>query len=203
MLNYSYTCLAPIYNIVVKRATQPMREYSIAKLGETHNTNILIGGIGTGLDIPLLPANANYVGLDMNAAMLKRAKRITPAQLKIDLQLGSIMKMPYVNATSETGFDKIILHLIVSVAGDPFKVLQESLRVLKPGGSINILDKFLRPGQKAPLRRGLNPIMRRIATRTDVIIEDVLTQLPTLTVTEDTPLLANGWFRFIQLTKQH
>lgn len=203
MLNLSYTCLAPIYNAVVKNATQPMREYSIARLGDTENKKILIGGIGTGLDLPLLPANAKYTGLDMNAAMLARAKKNIPSQLDIDLQIGSIMKMPYADASADTGFDKIILHLIVSVAGDPLKVLQESLRVLKPGGSINILDKFLRPGQKAPLRRGLNPIMRRIATRTDVIIEEVLSQLPALTVNEDTPLIANGWFRFIQLTKNN
>jgi phosphatidylethanolamine/phosphatidyl-N-methylethanolamine N-methyltransferase len=73
--------------------------------------------------------------------------------------------------------------------------------VLKPGGTIIILDKFLRPYQTALLRRALNPLSRRIATRMDVVFEDVLKQVPQLQVVSDVPLLAGGWFRGIVLRK--
>ncbi|HET9700162.1 MAG TPA: hypothetical protein VFP70_04495, partial [Burkholderiales bacterium] len=75
-------------------------------------------------------------------------------------------------------------------------------RVLKPGGSVLILDKFLRPGQRAPLRRALNLISRHIATRLDVVFEEVLARVPDLRVHSDQPAFAGGWFRSIRLVKQ-
>ena len=197
-LNTSYTFLAPIYNLFVKRVTAPLREYSFSKLGTTNNQNILIGGVGTGLDIPYLPNDANYVGIDSNAAMLALAKHVIPPHLCLFLHRGSILQLPYRNES----FDKVILHLIVSVAGNPEKVLTESSRILKPGGTIHIVDKFIGKNKRAPLRRMINPVLRHIATRTDVVIENVLKSTPELECIEDTPLLVNGWFRFIKLVKK-
>lgn len=73
---------------------------------------------------------------------------------------------------------------------------------LKPGGVILILDKFLRPGASAPLRRLISPIAARIATRTDVVFESVLATAPELSLKYDEPALAGGWFRRIQLVKR-
>jgi hypothetical protein len=73
--------------------------------------------------------------------------------------------------------------------------------VLKPGGTIIILDKFLRAQQTALLRRALNPLSRRIATRMDVVFEEVLREAPQLQIVSDVPLLAGGWFRGIVLRK--
>jgi phosphatidylethanolamine/phosphatidyl-N-methylethanolamine N-methyltransferase len=72
---------------------------------------------------------------------------------------------------------------------------------LKSGGSILLLDKFLRPGAQAPLRRLINPLAARIATRTDVVFEHVLAAAPELTIKSDQPALAAGWFRRIRLIK--
>lgn len=176
-----------------------MRQYSFDKLGMTKDQTILIGGIGTGLDIPYLPNDAKYVAIDMNAAMLAVAKHVIPPHLCLYLHRGSIMRLPY----ADNSFDKIILHLIVSVAGDPIKTLKEVSRVLKPGGSVNIVDKFIPEGKRAPVRRMLNPVMRHLATRTDIVIEHALQFVPELKCMEDTPLLLNGWFRFLQLKKQN
>jgi ubiquinone/menaquinone biosynthesis C-methylase UbiE len=81
------------------------------------------------------------------------------------------------------------------------RCLSETARVLKPGGSILILDKFLRPGQRAPMRRGLNLISRHVATRLDVVFEDVLARVSGLRVDSDQPAFAGGWFRSIRLVK--
>ena len=64
-----------------------------------------------------------------------------------------------------------------------------------------MLDKFLRRGEAALLRRMLNPLMRRIATRTDVVFEDVLAGVNGLRVIDDQPAMAGGWFRLITLEK--
>jgi phosphatidylethanolamine/phosphatidyl-N-methylethanolamine N-methyltransferase len=41
-----------------------------------------------------------------------------------------------------------------------------------------------------------------IATRTDVMFEEVLEKTPGLQVAGDEPALAGGWFRFIRLQKR-
>ncbi|MFU8779343.1 MAG: hypothetical protein ACNA7M_17030, partial [Roseovarius sp.] len=93
------------------------------------------------------------------------------------------------------------LHLILAVVPDPSRALTEAVRVARPGARLLILDKFLRPGQRAPLRRMINPVLSRLATRTDVVFEDLLAQHRNLRVIEDTPALAGGWFRHIVLRK--
>ena len=94
------------------------------------------------------------------------------------------------------------MHLILAVVPDPGRALQEAERVLKTDGSIYILDKFLKPGEFAPVRKTLNLFLRHVATRTDVVFEDVLSTSTSLHVVTDTPALAGGWFRLIELNKK-
>ena len=156
----------------------------------------MLSGIGTGLDLPLLPDLHHYTALDFNTAMLARA-RPRGAELQIDWVLGDSMALPFADAH----FDHAVLHLILAVVPQPIQCLSEAARVLKPGGTIIIFDKFLRPQQRAWLRRALNPLARRIATRMDVVFEEVLGEVPGLEVVSNVPLLAGGWLRGIVLRK--
>jgi len=84
---------------------------------------------------------------------------------------------------------------------DASACLQETARVLKPGGSVLILDKFLKPCESAWFRRTLNLLSQHIVTRLDVVFEEVLASVPQLKVEADVVLLAGGWFRSIRLIK--
>lgn len=200
-LRHSYTLLAPIYDLVVRRATQVLRKRSLHRLGDVTGQTILVAGIGSGLDIPWLPVGARYVGVDITPAMLRKARH-QQGDAVVALHAGDVMALPY----PDDAFDTVIMHLILAVVPYPEKALMEASRVVKPGGHILILDKFLRQGQRAPLRRWLSPIMGRIATRTDVIFEDTLatclrSEQSSLEVISDDPVLAQGWFRNILLRK--
>ena len=122
------------------------------------------------------------------------------SQSAIDIKLicADSQNLPFENES----FDVIIMHLILAVVPDPERALQEANRVLKKNGRIYILDKFLKPGQLAPVRRSLNTVLRHIATRTDVVFEDVLTRCNHLHLVHDEPALAGGWFRLIELAKR-
>lgn len=157
---------------------------------------MLLAGVGTGLDLPHLPPHHQYVGLDLNAAMLCRALPrahhldFTPVQ-------GDTQRLPF----SDHSFDCAVLHLILAVVPNPLACLQEIARTLKPGGQVLIFDKFLSPGQLAPLRRLLNPLLRRVATRLDVVFEDALQHVPNLHLVHNQPALMAGWFRHIHLQR--
>ena len=194
MLRSSYSLIAPIYDAVIEKAMRKAREQSLLALPRSEPGNVLISGAGTGLDLPFLPGLHRYTAIDFNAAMLSRA-RARNTDLKIDWVLGDSMSLPF----SDESFDHIVLHLITAVVPHPQLCLSEAARVLKPGGSIVLFDKFLRQGQAAPLRRMLTPLSSRIATRMDVVFEDILQ--PGLEIVSDAPMLLGGWFRGIVLRK--
>lgn len=194
-LRFTYSCFAPLYDTLVERATRSLRQNSLAHLPASPG-RVLLAGLGTGLDAPWLPPQHEYVGLDLTRAMLQKALPRLAAHRFTPLQ-GDVLTLPFADAS----FDHAVLHLILAVVPRPEACLQEAARVLKPGGRLLILDKFLRPGQKAPLRRLLTPVSGRLATRLDVVFEEVLARTPGLEVEEDQPALAGGWFRRIRLRK--
>lgn len=196
-LRHSYTLLAPIYDAMVNQGTAAMRQTSLAQLPDVNGQSILLAGVGTGLDFAYLPPGATYVGIDLTPAMLTRAQHRCPDHLQINLQLGDVTRLPFADAQ----FDHVVMHLILAVVPEPIKALQEAARVLKAGGTILVLDKFLRRGQLALARRILNLVIRHVATRTDVVFEDVLQHSPELQVRSDTAVMASGWFRSIVLEK--
>ncbi len=196
LLRLSYSLIAPVYDLFIERLMRAARKQSLAALPAGVSRHVLISGVGTGLDLPHLPTQHQYTALDFNAAMLTRA-RPRGGKLDVEFVLGDSMALPFAG----NHFDHVVLHLITAVVPDPARCLSEAARVLKPGGSIILFDKFLRPGKAAPLRRLLTPLSGRLATRMDVVFEDLLQDAPDLEVLSDEPLLAGGWFRGILLRK--
>ena len=196
LLRLSYRFIAPIYDFVIERPMREARGKSLGALPTDASKRILISGAGTGLDLPLLPTLHRYTALDFNPAMLARA-RPRGANLDVDFVLGDSMALPFADAQ----FDHVVLRLILAVVPEPQRCLSEAARVLKPGGTIIVFDKFLRPQQSAPLRRLFSSLTRYFATRMDVVFEEVLCEVPQLQVSSDVPLLAGGWFRGIVLRK--
>jgi ubiquinone/menaquinone biosynthesis C-methylase UbiE len=196
LLRLSYSFFAPVYDAFIEAPMRESRRTSLSALPTDSPKKVLISGVGTGLDLPLLPDLHYYTALDFNQNMLAHAKP-RGERLKVEFVLGDSMALPFADAQ----FDHVVLHLIVAVVPEPRRCMAEAARVLKPGGTIVLFDKFLRPRQHAPIRRMLNFFTRRLATRMDVIFEEVLAIAPELEVVSNVPMLGNGWFRGIVLRK--
>ena len=110
---------------------------------------------------------------------------------------GDAQRLPFADST----FDMAVLHLILAVVPEPGHCFAEIARVVRPGGQVLVFDKFLRRGQPALIRRLFNPVLRRVATRLDVVFEDLLAVAPQLALEYDRPALAGGWFRLIRLRR--
>jgi ubiquinone/menaquinone biosynthesis C-methylase UbiE len=194
-LQHSYALIAPFYDTALAALTRTQRARSLAALPR-EQARILLNGVGTGLDLPHLPQQHRYTGLDLTQAMLRRA---VPRARGLDFSCvqGDAQNLPFADGS----FDYAILHLILAVVPDPAACLAETARVLAPGGHILIFDKFLRPNQRAPLRRLLTPVARRGATRLDVVFEAILEKTPELVLECNQPALASGWFRLIRLRR--
>lgn len=196
-LRLSYTLLAPFYDLFVGPAFARARRASLAALPVAGSERVLVNGVGSGLDLPWLPRSHRYVGLDLTAAMLARSRR-RAAGLAFSPVQGDSLALPFRDAS----FDHAVLHLILAVVPDAVRALAETARVVRPGGTVLIFDKFLRPGQAALARRLVNPLAARLVTRLDVVFESVMQRVPGLRVVSDEPAAAGGWFRRIRLVRE-
>jgi len=194
-LRHSYSLIAPFYDAAIDRATRAARRHSLSALPAAPG-QVLLAGVGTGLDLPHLPTQHRYVGIDLTHAMLRRALPRAGTVHFLPVQ-GDAQRLPFADAS----FDHAVLHLILAVVPEPPRCLAEVARVVRPGGRVLVFDKFLRRGQAAPLRRLVNPLVRRLATRLDVVFETVAAAVPELAIEHDQPALADGWFRTIRLRK--
>ena len=192
----SYTVLAPLYDSFVGPLARAPRRASLAYLASESASRVLLVGIGTGLDLPWLSASHHYVGIDVTRAMLKKA-RARRSALDVALVEGDAQSLPF----ADNAFQHVIMHLILAVMDDPVSALREAARVVKAGGTLIVLDKFLRRGERALARRLLNRLASKVATRLDVVFEDVLASVAGLRAVTDQPVLLGGWFRRIELRK--
>jgi ubiquinone/menaquinone biosynthesis C-methylase UbiE len=107
---------------------------------------VLLVGIGTGADLPLLPEGVEAIGIDISPEMLDRLRSKLPLPgCMVTLILGDAQS----RLVDECLFDAIVFNLILSVIPDATACLQENLRPLKPDGRAAVFDKFL-PDNKKP-----------------------------------------------------
>ena len=151
-LKHTYTIFAPIYDRFVGGVFDTLRQSNLNELQRLplSTSKILLSGIGTGLDLPLLPQGPEYVGMDLTPAMLDKA-RGRAKNLNIELRTGDVMCLPF----EDNHFDAIVMHLILAVVPKPAlaQVHYDSIKmvVLKTrpgstGSSTGIETRRLYPG---------------------------------------------------------
>jgi ubiquinone/menaquinone biosynthesis C-methylase UbiE len=96
---------------------------------------VLEVAIGTGRSIPFYAADVQLTGIDLTPGMLNLA-RARAAGRPVELLLGDAEKLPFGDAE----FDTVVCELGLCSIPRPAVAIAEMARVLRPGGSLLLLD---------------------------------------------------------------
>ncbi len=194
-----YTIYAPIYDVLVKPVFRLQRKNSIENLEIKEGSRVLIVGAGTGLDFEFLKDyNIEIHAGDITPSMVGKM-RSKAAKMKLNSKI-EVMDGQRLNYENDS-FDHVILHLILAVIPDPIKCIKEVERVVKPGASIAVFDKFIPLGTKASLTRKILNLMTGLLFSDITRDIDVIISNTQLTKISDTPAAFGGNFRIIELKK--
>jgi phosphatidylethanolamine/phosphatidyl-N-methylethanolamine N-methyltransferase len=135
----AYRRYASVYDAVFGPVLHPGRKAVLGALGLRAGDRVLEVGVGTGLSLPLYPADVRITGVDVSAEMLERAReRVARRRLA---NIDALLEMDAENMTfADASFDKVVAMYVVSVVEHPAKLLEELHRVCKPDGEIFIVN---------------------------------------------------------------
>ena len=144
-----YRRIARFYDLLdrplERKRHRPLRPLMFQRL----SGHILDAGVGTGRNFAFYPPGATVVGLDISPAMLAEAeRRLNEATAPVELLGMDVTRLDFPDAS----FDAAVATFLFCVLDQELQVpgLRELGRVVKPGGSIRLLE-YVRPS--GPWRR--------------------------------------------------
>jgi phosphatidylethanolamine/phosphatidyl-N-methylethanolamine N-methyltransferase len=188
----AYKFYAPAYDFVFDWIFHPGREQAMRLLDVKRNDHVLEVGIGTGLNLPLYPSHCHITGIDLSEEMLEKAQ-----DKIIELGLNSVT-LKVMDATvmdfGDSEFDSAVATYTISAVPDPVGVLREMRRVVKPGGSIVLLNHF-RSEQRVigRLEDLVSPVCTRLGWKSNLPFEPLLEQVGLIPDISTKVNLFNGW----------
>jgi phosphatidylethanolamine/phosphatidyl-N-methylethanolamine N-methyltransferase len=138
-----YGVLARVYDGFFDWALGPGRRYAVSRLMPHAGERVLEVGVGTGLSLPLYPVGCDVVGIDISEPMLERAR----ARLEGLEHASVLLKNMDARAIAygDGHFDKVLAPYVISVVPDPARVMEEIVRVCRPGGTVIVVNHFQSP----------------------------------------------------------
>jgi phosphatidylethanolamine/phosphatidyl-N-methylethanolamine N-methyltransferase len=130
-------------------------------------------GIGTGASLDFYPKQGKIVGIDLSSGMLRECKkklqnrRLAPTHL---IQ-GNALELPF----HDDAFDHVFISHVISVVSDPYLLIKEAQRVLKPLSRIVIVNHFQSTNRfLAMLEKFLCPLCTKLGWRSDLPLQDLI-----------------------------
>ena len=188
----AYKFYAPAYDFVFDWIFHPGREQAMRLLDVKRNDHVLEVGIGTGLNLPLYPTHCHITGIDLSEEMLEKAqdKVIELGLIGVTLKVMDATVMDF----GESEFDSAVATYTISAVPDPVGVLREMRRVVKPGGSIVLLNHFRSERRVVGRLEDLvSPVCTRLGWKSNLPFEPLLKQVGLIPDISTKVNLFNGW----------
>jgi phosphatidylethanolamine/phosphatidyl-N-methylethanolamine N-methyltransferase len=165
-LRKAYARWAPVYDLVFGALFNRGRRAAIAA-AEQVGGRILEVGVGTGISLPGYSSRNRIIGIDLSAAMLRKAQ-----QRVADLSLTNVERLEVMDAEHlsfpDASFDVVVANHVISTVPNPEAALDECARMLRLGGEMILVSRI---GADAGLRHLiellLQPIVRRLGWRAE------------------------------------
>ena len=153
---------ARIYDVVSRfEERRGLLEWRRALVGELTG-EVLELGVGTGRNLRHYPAGARVIASDRDPVMLSRAiPRAERAAAKVRLLVADAMRLPFPDSSA----DVVVIGLMLCSVPHPQKALAEVARVLRPGGSLRVVEHVRdRDGSvRARVQDAVNPVWRVVS----------------------------------------
>lgn len=165
-----------LYDKVFTRVFYPRIAQVIRSLNIEPGARVLEVGVGTGLSLDAYPAHCQVTGVDLAPDMLEQA------QEKITRNGWRHLKVVEMDALNmkfaDNAFDYVMAFHVVSVVPDARRLMQEVVRVSKPGATIAIVNHFRsRNRVLAKLDSVIEPVTRRLGWHT-LSLNEVIAEVP-------------------------
>jgi phosphatidylethanolamine/phosphatidyl-N-methylethanolamine N-methyltransferase len=168
-----YTSYAGVYDRIFGKVFHEGRESAIRNLNVQPDERVLEVGVGTGLALPMYPRHCQIMGIDLSEGMLEKAKERTETHrlTHVRLQRMDAGAMEF----ADDSFDTVVAAYVVTAVPDYRKVVDEMIRVCRPGGRIIMLNHFSN-GNKiiAAVEKVISPLTKQLGWRTDLSLNTVL-----------------------------
>lgn len=135
----AYRRYAGFYDTLFGPVLQPGRKAVLDALRLRPGDRVLEVGVGTGLSLPLYPADVKVTGIDVSREMLDKA-RSRVAKRKLANVEALIEMDAEAMSFADASFDKVVAMYVVSVVERPARLLKELHRVCRPDGEIFLVN---------------------------------------------------------------
>jgi phosphatidylethanolamine/phosphatidyl-N-methylethanolamine N-methyltransferase len=170
-----YSFYSPFYDHIFGHLLSPGRRQAFKYLDRRPDQKILEIGIGPGSTLEFYPPRTDFVGIDISAPMVAKAREKAEK-----LNSGSTYKFHVMDAANlefpDNYFDAVMSAYVITTVEDPHRVCREILRVVKPGGQIIVVNHTR--GQNGSywnrLEDILAPVFVRIGFTTDLDVIQVM-----------------------------
>ena len=160
----AYARWAPVYDFVFGRVFARGRTASI-EAAERVGGRILDVGVGTGLSLLDYKHTNRIAAVDYSEPMLKKARERVLEHKLDHVECVAVMdaqKLGFADAV----FDAVVAQYVITTVPDPEAVLDEFVRVLRPGGEIVLVNHIgAESGPRWLFERGFAPVARRLGWR--------------------------------------
>ena len=172
----AYELYAPVYDFIFDWIFAPGRTAAVAQLAIQRSDSVLEVGIGTGLNLPLYPWTSHLTGVDLSQEMLDKAvERVQNlAMPNVTLKVMDATSLDF----GDNEFDKAVATYTISAVPDPVAVLREMRRVVKPDGTLVILNHFRSQRRLTGWVEDLMaPVCTRLGWKSNLAMEPLLEQV--------------------------
>lgn len=199
----AYRYWAPIYDPIYSRILGAAHR-QLAMRARSAGQAILEIGVGTGLTLPLYGSDCRVKGIDISGHMLAKAEKKVVAE-----GLSHVTGLHLMDARrlrfSDEAFDAVTMPFVITLLDDPEAALDESVRVLKPGGEIIVASKISAGGPlQARIEDLAAPIVRQLGWSSSFRLSRIVNwaeRRGDVELSEVSPLFPAGFFKIVRMKR--